>query len=243
MSFRSATRLTSRLAVSSRTIAGRRFASSGPAKSNDTTWMIGSAVGFGSLGAFLLLPSKAQAHDFTHSQDHAKVRAEINESAPTAKPGQEAIQNTDSLKYSPKTPDPSGIHKSADKAPNEIPAKKDESKQLPENLIENDSLKPESRSSGKNANEVARQQHSQSDSQNDGPLPDENTLSSGKKPDSTNDSKIEDDNAAGKEQGEPTQQEIKESILRAERTNIPKAAMSEEEKGHENQAEVEKEEQ
>ncbi|KAK6906599.1 hypothetical protein L486_07851 [Kwoniella mangroviensis CBS 10435] len=224
MSFRSATRLSTRLASASRATltaqpAARRYASTtGPQKGGDTTWMIGSAVVFGSLGAFLLLPSKASSHAATHSQEHAKVRAEINESAPTVKQG-EAVQATDSGKYSPKTPDPSGIHKSADKAPSEIPVKKDESKTMPENLIENDSLKPESKSGGKDANEVAKSQSSSEDKQ-DAPGTEE-----------------DEDNAAGKEQGEPTQKEIKDSILRAERTNTPKAAMSEEAKGHETQAE------
>ncbi|WVW80837.1 hypothetical protein I302_102826 [Kwoniella bestiolae CBS 10118] len=220
MSFRSATRLSTRLAsraTLSAQPAARRYASTGPQKGGDTTWMIGSAVVFGSLGAFLLLPSKAASHDATHSQEHAKVRAEINESAPTVKQG-EPVQATETLKYSPKTPDPSGIHKDADKSPNEIPVKKDESKTMPENLIEEDSLKPESKTGGKNANEVAKSQASGEDSQDAPGSEDEN------------------ENAAGKEEGEPTQKEIKDSILRAERTNTPKAAMSEEAKGNDTQA-------
>ncbi|WRT70702.1 uncharacterized protein IL334_007700 [Kwoniella shivajii] len=325
MSFKSATRLSTRLASrrAATTIqpASRRHASTESAKkSGDTQWIIGSAVVFGSLGAFLLYPSRAQAHSFVHDTTHAATRAEINDSAPTVSQG-EQVNATDSLKYSPKSEKPEDAHKQSVKSAADLPVKKDEAKTLPSYAIENPDLKPENKSGGSNANETAKNQHqssgsgsgskSETDSDNSSQAESANKQSgsgqvqdshdagkehehgsassslksagsslksagssvagffggsgsskSKSETDSDNSKQAEtankqsgsgqvqdshgagkehgeDDNpeqASGKENGEPTQKEIKDSILRAERTNTPKAAMSEEAKGHDTQA-------
>ncbi|WWC65187.1 uncharacterized protein I303_107801 [Kwoniella dejecticola CBS 10117] len=233
MSFRSATRLSSRLAARTRVQsaaapASRRWASSGGAKpSSDTTWMIGSAVGFGSLATFLLYPSKADTHAALHSSEHAQHRAEINESAPTVAAG-DAIQATDSGKYSPKSADPSDIHKHADRGPERIPVKKDETKTMPSNLLFNDSLKPEAQGGGKNANETAKAQLASGDSGKDSQDPATGKGSSGSESGSS---------GQGGGEGEPSQQDVKDSIKQAEQANTPKAAMDQEAKGADNSSE------
>ncbi|WWC72585.1 uncharacterized protein I206_106547 [Kwoniella pini CBS 10737] len=220
MSFRSATRLSTRLASRTRVqIASKRLASTSSKPSSDTTWMISSAVGFGSLAAFLLYPSKADTHAAFHSSSHAQHRAEINESAPTVAVGT-AIQATESGKYSPKSSDPSDIHKSADRGPENIPVKKDETKTMPSNLLFNDSLKPENQGGGKNANETARSQIASGDSEKKSQDP-----ATGK------------GESQGGGEGEPSENDVKDSIKQAEQANTPKAAMDQEAKGADNSSE------
>ncbi|OCF33665.1 hypothetical protein I317_02829 [Kwoniella heveanensis CBS 569] len=251
MSFRSAARPIARFAASARGSAqpvqiARRAASSSsgtggvkPPKSNDLPWIIGSTVGFGSLAAFLLLPSKADSHAATHSQEHAKVRAEINESAPTAKPGQDQIQNTESLSRDVKSEDPKEIHRQADRPPSSIPAKRDQLKTMDDRNLENPDLKPESQSGGQNASDTAKAQaQGEGNKENEGTPSNAgyatgtgSTSGSGSGSGSAEQAES-DEGKAGKEAGEPTQKEIKDSILQAERANTPKAAMDEEAHGN-----------
>ncbi|WVQ95653.1 hypothetical protein IAU59_002751 [Kwoniella sp. CBS 9459] len=253
MSFRSAARPFARFAASaqrSQVQIARRAASSSsgtggvkPPKSNDLPWIIGSTVGFGSLAAFLLLPSKADSHAATHSQEHAKVRAEINESAPTARPGKDQVQNTESLSRDVKSEDPKETHRQADRPPSSIPAKRDQLKTMDDRNLENPDLAPESQSGGQNASDTAKAQSKGEGSQEDGQPPSNAGYATGTSSGSGSSSgssssgseSSEDEGKAGKEAGEPTQKEIKDSILQAERANTPKAAMDEEAHGHDNQ--------
>ncbi|WVF68200.1 hypothetical protein IAT40_002965 [Kwoniella sp. CBS 6097] len=250
MSFRSAARPFTRFAASARRsqvqIARRAASTSSgaggvqPQKSSDLPWIIGSTVVFGSLGAFLLLPSNADAHAATHSQEHAKVRAEINESAPTAKPGVDQVQNTESLSRDVKSEDPKEIHRESDRPPSSIPAKKDQLKTMDDRNLENADLKPENQSGGQNASDSAKSQaQGEGNKENQGTPSNAGYAtgtgsgsSSGSGSASGSSDASEDEGKAGKEAGEPTQKEIKDSILQAERANTPKAAMDEEAHGH-----------
>ncbi|WVR08539.1 hypothetical protein IAU60_005594 [Kwoniella sp. DSM 27419] len=240
MSLRAAVRPVARVArLQTRATAARRTASTSsgtgnmaPPKSSDMPWIIGSAVGFGSLAAFLLYPSKASSHAAVHDTKHAAVRAEINESAPTVKVGSEPLQARDSLSRDVKSEDPKETHKHSDRPPSSLPAKKDQLKTMPDSNLENEELKPENKTQGKNANEVAKQQHAASGEDSDGPSPSSSGSGSGSGSGAESESQSTEEQpkeeAAGKEAGEPTQQEIKDSIIQAERANTPKATMAEE---------------
>ncbi|WWD20701.1 hypothetical protein CI109_105177 [Kwoniella shandongensis] len=261
MSFRTATRLSTRLASQRSTIqfqsVARRAASStsaeGKKKSSDATWIMGSAVVFGSLGAFLLFPSNKTTHDALHSSSHAAVRAEINESAPTVKVGKDAdrIQSKESLERDIKSEDPHDQHKQAIHTPQEMSVKKDIKAIKPDSEMDQ-SQRPEAQSGGKNANEVARQQHQRGGGGSGGFDEGEEKGASAPadhgaggagwdEPPKEAEERHDDSNQSTGEPGEPTAADIKASILRAERTNVPKAAMSEEEKGNDTQAEVKEE--
>ncbi|KAK8850519.1 hypothetical protein IAR55_004437 [Kwoniella newhampshirensis] len=254
MSFRTATRFSSRLASQRSALrpvqaVARRAASStsdeGKKKTSDATWIMASAVGFGGLGAFLLFPSNKSTHDALHSSSHAAHRAEINESAPTAKVGVDAIQSKESLERDIKSEDPQDMHKQAIHTPQEMTVKKDLGAIKPDEYFDQ-SQRPEAKGGGKNANEVARQQHqagggSGSDSGASAPAAHDVGGAGWDEPPKEAEDRHEESNQSTGEPGEPSSADIKASILRAERTNVPKAAMDEEVKGHETQSEVEEE--
>ncbi|OXB39538.1 hypothetical protein LQV05_000595 [Cryptococcus neoformans] len=216
MPFRTAVRFTARFSAP-RTVThhiARRAASSsaGPKAGSDTPWIIGSAVGFGTLGAFILFPSGKDTAK--HAVPHSQEKSEINERAPKATLGEENVQSSHTIESAVASDDPKDVNPRADKPASEIPSKK-----LGKGDKAGEDQKAEAKSGGANANETAQVQKSADDANNGEEKTEE-------KKEEKPEQKQQDS-----EEGTPSAQDIKDSIVQAAKANVPEVAMDSEAKG------------
>ncbi|KAK4685817.1 hypothetical protein P7C73_g4325, partial [Tremellales sp. Uapishka_1] len=213
MSFRSATRLASRLASASATrapIAARRAASNSAKKpASDATWMMGSAVVFGGLSAYILLPSTSKPHD-AHAS-HAAIGHDHKSGADKGEDeGPSGTHETESNLAKEEADDDSAgdkpVHATqGGRKSEDIPTKKvtDASSGTQEKWA-----KPAQTVADDKASSDAEEQ--------------------------------QEDSGEGRKAEDIPSEEISDAIHRGEKTDVPKIAMDEEAKGHQTQAELDK---